>query len=128
MSHSPDFKRRVVDAVNSGEASKTKAARLFGVSRSSIDLWLERAKEDSSLQNRSPGRKSVTTRIDILLNHCRTDLNDVYIKEMRKQHPGLSEAEFDELCRDRSAFLLWFHEVVEKASSDELRRTFEGQA
>ena len=42
MTYSTDFRRRVIARVQSGD-SKSAACRLFGISRSTLHSWLNRA-------------------------------------------------------------------------------------
>jgi len=42
MTYSTDFRRRVIARVRSGD-SKSAACRLFGISRSTLHSWLNRA-------------------------------------------------------------------------------------
>jgi len=53
-----DLRRRVVHAVSNGELSKAKAARVFGVSRTSVHEWMKlyRAYGEDGLVPKRPGR------------------------------------------------------------------------
>ena len=45
MTYSTDFRRRVIARVQSGD-SKSAAYRLFGISRSTLHSWLNRAENE----------------------------------------------------------------------------------
>ena len=53
-----DLRRRVVHAVNNREMTKSEAARVFGVSRTSVHAWLDLYDEEGEqgLVPRRPGR------------------------------------------------------------------------
>ena len=59
MSYSLDLRERVVDAVVEKRYTLQRAAETFGVSKSSVERWLRRYRQQGDLSPRtSPGRPS----------------------------------------------------------------------
>jgi transposase len=60
-----DLRRRVVAAVVEQGLSKSEAARVFGVSRTSVHLWLDlyRRRGEAALRPKRPGRKKQPSRL-----------------------------------------------------------------
>ena len=101
--YSYDFRRKAVDAVTKRGERKVDVARLFNISRNTLDLWLKREEETGDCQ--------------AIINYqkgCRHKITDwERFREFAQKHGGKTQKQMAEL---------WGDNVTQQNISDALRK------